>query len=230
MRTILVVEDNAELRELYALVLRKAGYQTLTASDGVETSYALEKNYVDMTVTDIMMPNMDGYEFVQNIRSFNKEMPILMITAKDDFKSKSNGFHSGADDYMVKPIDVNEMLLRVDALFRRAKIAQDRKLVIGSTELDYDALAIRRNGMEVTIPKKEFYLLYKLVSSPNKIFTRRQIMDEIWGMDNESDSQTVDVHINRLRKRFADDPDFRIETVRGLGYKAVLQLSGKAES
>lgn len=153
-----------------------------------------------------------------------------MITAKDDFKSKSNGFHSGADDYMVKPIDVNEMLLRVDALFRRAKIAQDRKLVIGSTELDYDALAIRRNGMEVTIPKKEFYLLYKLVSSPNKIFTRRQIMDEIWGMDNESDSQTVDVHINRLRKRFADDPDFRIETVRGLGYKAVLQLSGKAES
>jgi two-component system, OmpR family, response regulator len=181
----------------------------------------MEKNYIDLIITDLMMPNMDGYEFVQSIRQYNADIPILVITARDDFNSKNQSFRLGSDDYMVKPIDINEMCLRVGALLRRAKIAHERKQQIGETVLDYDSLTVKRGDEEIMLSKKEFCLLYKLVSMPNKILTRRQLMDEFWGIDNESDERTIDVHISRLRKLFENNPDFRIVTIRGLGYKVV---------
>ncbi len=168
-----------------------------------------------------MMPKMDGYEFTENVRKINEDIPILMITAKDDFNSKQKSFLIGIDDYMVKPIDVNEMILRVHALLRRSKIVHDKKQVVGSTVLEYDSLTITRNDESIVLAQKEFYLLYKLLSYPNKVFTRNQLMDEIWGLDSPSDLQTIDVHINRLRRRFENNPDFKIVTVRGLGYKVV---------
>lgn len=219
MLTILVIEDNDELRNLYSLALRKQGYETLSASDGVTASQLMEHNFVDMIITDIMMPNMNGYEFVKYIRSFNKEIPVIIITAKDDFSSKQEGYHLGTDDYMVKPIDVNEMCLRVEALLRRSKIVHERKQQIGETLLDLDALSVTRNDISYELSKKEFYLLYKLISTPNKIHTRQQLMDEIWGVEAESDARTVDVHISKLRKLFEENPDFSIKTIRGLGYK-----------
>lgn len=176
-----------------------------------------------MIITDIMMPVMDGYEFVELLRRENPALPVLMITAKDDFSSKSRGFSLGTDDYMTKPIDINEMVLRVKALLRRANISSEKKLVLHNSTLDYDTLTVTSQGMEVMLPQKEFYLLFKLASYPNKIFTRLQLMDEIWGRDSTSDVQTIDVHINRLRRRFADNSDFDIVTVRGLGYKVVLK-------
>ncbi len=221
MLTILVIEDNAELRNLYALALRKQGYDTLTASDGINASQIIEQNYIDLVITDIMMPNMNGYEFVKYIRDFNKDIPILMITAKDDFSSMQEGFRLGTDDYMVKPIDVNEMCLRVEALLRRSKIAHDRKQQIGETVLDLDSLTVKRGDISYDLSKKEFYLLYKLISMPNKILTRQQLMDEIWGVEAESDARTVDVHISKLRKLFEENPDFKIKTIRGLGYKII---------
>lgn len=221
MLTILVIEDNAELRNLYALALRKQGYDTLSASDGINASQIIEQNYIDLVITDIMMPNMNGYEFVKYIRDFNKDIPILMITAKDDFSSMQEGFRLGTDDYMVKPIDVNEMCLRVEALLRRSKIAHDRKQQIGETVLDLDSLTVKRGDISYDLSKKEFYLLYKLISMPNKILTRQQLMDEIWGVEAESDARTVDVHISKLRKLFEENPDFKIKTIRGLGYKII---------
>ncbi len=221
MLNILIVEDNIDLRNLYSFALRKAGYYTYVASDGVQASDLMEKNYIDLIITDLMMPNMDGYEFVQSIRQYNADIPILVITARDDFNSKNQSFRLGSDDYMVKPIDINEMCLRVGALLRRAKIAHERKQQIGETVLDYDSLTVKRGDEEIMLSKKEFCLLYKLVSMPNKILTRRQLMDEFWGIDNESDERTIDVHISRLRKLFENNPDFRIVTIRGLGYKVV---------
>ncbi len=222
MFTILVIEDNDELRNLYSLALRKQGYETLSASDGVTASQLLEQNFVDMVITDIMMPNMNGYEFVKYLRSFNKEIPIIIITARDDFSSKQEGYHLGTDDYMVKPIDVNELCLRVEALLRRSKIVHERKQTIGETVLDLDALSVTRNDLSYDLSKKEFYLLYKLISTPNKIHTRQQLMDEIWGVEAESDARTVDVHISKLRKLFEANPDFSIKTIRGLGYKVTI--------
>lgn len=222
MLTVLVVEDDTKLNQLYRIVLSKHGYHALQAYDGMEAHDLLENNYVDLIITDIMMPQMDGYEFVKTIRQFNQDIPILMITAKDDFSSKSQGFRAGTDDYMTKPVDVNEMILRVGALLRRAKIISERKQIIGHTTLDYDSFTVTSRQTAVTLPQKEFLLLYKLTSFPNKIFTRRQLMDEIWGIDSESDVQTIDVHINRLRRHFANNSDFEIITVRGLGYKVVV--------
>ena len=219
MLTILLIEDNTELRNLYTLALRKQGYNTLAASDGLNASQIMDQNYIDLIVTDIMMPNMDGYELIRHIRAFNRDIPILIITAKDDFASKQEGFRLGSDDYMVKPIDVNEMCLRVEALLRRAKIAHERKEQIGETILDLDSLTVTRNDISYDLSRKEFYLLYKLISMPNKLLTRQQLMDEIWGVDAESDARTVDVHISKLRKMFDDNPDFKIKTIRGLGYK-----------
>jgi len=221
MLTVLIIEDDQKLRQLFCTVLSKNGYHTLQAGDGLEAWNILERDYVDLIISDIMMPNMDGYEFIKSIRERNFDIPVLMITAKDDFSSKKQGFSLGTDDYMVKPVDVNEMVLRVGALLRRAKVVHDRREAIGSTVLDYDSLTVSSGETSVVLPQKEFFLLFKLVSYPNKIFTRRQLMDEIWGIDSESDTQTIDVHINRLRRHFSDNPDFEIVTIRGLGYKVV---------
>lgn len=221
MFTILVVEDDIKLRKLFSTVLMKNGYNTLQAGDGIEAWNVLENDHADLIISDIMMPNMDGYEFTRSLRDTNSEIPILMITAKEDFPAKKRGFLLGTDDYMVKPIDVNEMILRVGALLRRVKTVHDRKQSIGETILDCDCLTVSRNGEEIALSQKEFYLLYMLVSFPNKIFTRQQLMDEIWGISSESDSQTIDVHINRIRRHFESNPDFEIVTVRGLGYKVV---------
>lgn len=221
MINILLVEDDQKLNKLFYTVLSKQEFNVHIANNGIEAFNILENNHIDLIISDIMMPKMDGYEFTENVRKINEDIPILMITAKDDFNSKQKSFLIGIDDYMVKPIDVNEMILRVNALLRRSKIVHDKKQVVGSTVLEYDSLTITRNDESIVLAQKEFYLLYKLLSYPNKVFTRNQLMDEIWGVDSPSDLQTIDVHINRLRRRFENNPDFKIITVRGLGYKVV---------
>ena len=221
---ILVVEDNADMRELFCTVLSDSGYQCLSAADGAKALEIMDKEYVDLIVADIMMPNMDGYELTKAIRGAKMDLPILMVTAKDQFDDMQKGFRAGTDDYMIKPINVKELVLRVEALLRRAKIQSEKKITVGSTVLDYDALTVTIHGEETILPQKEFYLLYKLLSYPNKIFTRPQLMDEIWGMFSETDERTVNTHINRLRERFSDCRDFEIVTVRGLGYKAVKKV------
>lgn len=221
MFNILVVEDNADMRELFCTVLSDNGYNSIPAKDGMDALEIMDKEYIDLIVADIMMPVMDGYELTKSIRDANYDLPILIVTAKDQFEDMQKGFRAGSDDYMIKPINVKELLLRVEALLRRAKISSDKKIIVGATVLDYDALTVTIDGVETILPRKEFYLLYKLLSYPNKIFTRQQLMDEIWGMDSETDERTVNTHINRLRDRFEGCNDFEIVTVRGLGYKAV---------
>lgn len=218
---ILVVEDDAKLRSLFCTVLTNSGYLTIPAESGEQAMTLLDSEYVDLIISDIMMPGIDGYELIKQLRDSGFSMPILIITAKERFEDKQKGFQAGTDDYMVKPIDVNEMVLRVGALLKRAKIATERRIICGSTILNYDAMTATVNGEETLLPQKEFYLLYKLMSYPNKIFTRQQLMDEIWGLDSTTDERTVDVHVNRLRERFKDCSDFIILTVRGLGYKVV---------
>lgn len=221
MFNIMVVEDNADMRELFCTVLSDNGYNSIPAKDGVDALEIMDKEYIDLIVADIMMPNMDGYELTRSIRDANYDLPVLMVTAKDQFEDMQQGFRDGSDDYMVKPVNVAELILRVKALLRRAKISSDKKITVGATVLDYDALTVTIDGVEAILPQKEFYLLYKLLSYPNKIFTRQQLMDEIWGMDSQTDERTVNTHINRLRDRLEGCKDFEIVTVRGLGYKAV---------
>lgn len=221
MFKILVVEDNTELSKLFCRVLTREGYTPLEAQDGMEALDILDNEYVDLIITDIMMPRMDGIELVRELRDARYTLPVLMITAKDTFADKQQSFNAGVDDYMVKPVDVNEMMLRVKALLRRAKIVNERKLTFGETTLEYDTLTLYTAMGSQSLPQKEFMLLYKLASNPNHIFTRQQIMDDIWGMTSETDTHTVDVHINRIRDRLRDNEDIEIVTVRGLGYKAV---------
>ena len=221
MFTILVVEDDNHTRRLMEAVLKSNGYRPFTASNGEEALDLMEKQHVDLIVADIMMPRMDGYELTKQLRDSGYTIPILMVTAKQMPGDKRKGFLSGTDDYMTKPVDEMEMLLRIKALMRRAKIANEHKMNIGEVTLDYDALKVSRLGEEYILPPKEFYLLYKLLSYPGKIFTRMELMDEIWGMDTESADNTVNVHINRLRNRFEHIPEFELQTVRGLGYRAV---------
>lgn len=218
---ILIVEDDKELSELFSTILVKNGYKTSSAKDGVEALDVLDKEYIDLIITDIMMPNMDGFELIQAIRDAQFTLPVLMITAKESFQDKQHGFLLGIDDYMVKPVNVNEMVLRVGAILRRAQIINERKQNVGETLLEYDSLSVHQNGKAMVLPQKEFYILYKLISYPNRIFTRQELMDEFWGLDSETDTRTVDVHINRLRDRFKNNIDFEILTVRGLGYKVV---------
>lgn len=218
---ILVVEDNPNARKLMEAVLKQNGYEPLLAADGIEALNVLDNKHVDLIVLDVMMPRMDGYEFTETLRSSGCDLPILMVTAKEKPADKRKGFIIGTDDYMVKPVDEEEMILRIAALLRRSKIVNEHRLTIGSTVLDYDALSVKTAEGVSELPKKEFLLLFKLLSYSNKIFTRRQLMDEIWDMDSDTDERTVDVHINRLRDRFRNNPDFDIVTVRGLGYKAV---------
>ncbi len=218
---ILVVEDDRALRELFCTVLSKNGFVYHEARDGADAWDVLEKQYIDLVVTDIMMPNMNGFEFVKSLRGNGMNMPVLMITAKDTFEDMQNGFFAGTDDYMVKPVNVNEMILRINALLKRAQIVNEKKIRFENAELRYDDLTVCIDGECSVLPQKEFYILYKLLSNPNRVFTKQQIMDEIWGMDTESDPHTLDVHISRLRERFKDNAMFEIVTIRGLGYKAV---------
>ena len=218
---ILVVEDNDDMRELFCTVLDGSGYHSIPASDGMDALNIMEKEYIDLIVADIMMPHMDGFELVKSLRDAGYTLPIMMVTAKDQFEDMQRAFRAGTDDYMIKPINVKELVLRVEALLRRAKISSEKRITVGSTILDYDALTVTIHGKETILPQKEFYLLYKLVSYPNKILTRQHLMDEIWGMFSETDERTVNTHINRLRDKFSDCSDFEIVTVRGLGYKAV---------
>ena len=218
---IMVVEDDTELRDLFCAVLTERGYQTLPAADGLEALDILEHSYVDLIISDIMMPKLDGFTLTEQLRNANYDMPILIITALDGLEDKRRGFRAGTDDYMVKPIDVNEMVWRVEALLRRSQIYSECRITIGSTVLDCDSLTVSFGGTDTSLPQKEFLLLFRLLSSMNRIFTRRQLMDELWGLDSEADPHTLEVHISRLRERFRDNPDFEIVTVRGLGYKAV---------
>ena len=221
MLKILIVEDDRELRQLFAHVLIKNGYRADGVSNGREALDAMEKDYYDLIISDIMMPVMDGYELVRTLREAGNTTPVLMITAKDAFDDMKMGFLSGTDDYMVKPVNVNEMVLRVGALLRRAQMINERRQVIGDTVLECDSLTVTTKTESMILPQKEFMLLYKMVSFPGRIFTRQQLMDEIWGYDSESDPHTVDVHIGRLRDRFRSNSDFRIVTMRGVGYKVV---------
>ena len=223
MFKILIAEDDRELRQLFAHVLTKNGYTVLGVSNGEEALDALEQSYYDLIISDIMMPKMDGYELVRAIREAGQNTPVMMITAKDAFDDMRLGFLSGTDDYMVKPVNVNEMVLRVSALLRRAQMTSEHRQVIGNTVLECDSLTVRSGGESMTLPQKEFMLLYKMVSFPGRIFTRQQLMDEIWGYDSDTDTHTVDVHIGRLRERFRGNTDFRIVTMRGVGYKVVKQ-------
>lgn len=221
MFNILVVEDDTSLRELFCTVLSKHDFAYFEAKDGVEAWDILEKQYIDLMISDIMMPNIDGYELVKSLRENGYNMPVLMITAKDTFEDIQNGFHAGTDDYMIKPVNVNEMILRVNALLKRAQIVNAKKIHFEGMELSYDDLTVCLNGVSMIIPQKEFYILYKLLSNPNKVYTKQQLMDEIWGMDTESSSHTLDVHISRIRERFKENAPFEIKTIRGLGFKAV---------
>ena len=221
MNRILIVEDDVELRQLFARVLEKNGYQVVTAEDGAEALRILGRGYVDLIISDIMMPVMDGNALVRALREDGVKTPVLMITAKSTLDDMREGFLSGTDDYMVKPVNVNEMVLRVGALLRRARMLSERRQKIGETLLECDSLTVSRAGQSMVLPQKEFMLLYKMAAYPGKIFTRQQLMDEIWGYNAEVDSHTVDVHIGRLRERFKDNPDFRIVTMRGVGYKVV---------
>ena len=221
MLKILIAEDDRELRQLFSHVLTRNGYRVTGVSNGQEALDAMDTDFYDMIISDIMMPVMDGYELVRQLRDVGNTTPILMITAKDAFDDMRMGFQSGVDDYMVKPVNVNEMVLRVQALLRRAQMINDRKQTIGDTVMECDSLTVTVAGESMVLPQKEFMLLYKMAAYPGKIFTRQQLMDEIWGYDSESDTHTVDVHIGRLRDRFRDSKDFKIVTIRGIGYKVV---------
>lgn len=221
MFNILIVEDDVKLCQLYGAILKLNKYNPFIAGNGEEALDVLDKEYIDLIITDIMMPDMNGYELTKILREHGYDLPILMITAKESFTDKKKGFLLGADDYMVKPVDLEEMILRIGALLRRAKIINERKIVCGRTVFNMDSLTVYTPEDEVILPQKEFNLIFKLISYPNKIFTRQQLMDEIWGLESESDERTVDVHINHLREKFKDYLDFEIITVRGLGYKVV---------
>ncbi len=221
---IMIVEDNKNTRKLMEAVLKRDGYSVCTAENGTAALELMDVQHVDLIVLDIMMPGMDGYEFTKELRDVGCTLPILMVTAKQLPADKKQGFLVGTDDYMTKPVDNEEMLLRIKALLRRSQIVSQHKLTIGQVTLDYDALTVVRGEDKQTLPQKEFMLLYKLLSYPDHIFTRIQLMDEIWGMESESTDTTVNVHINRLRRRFEDYPEFELVSVRGLGYKAVKKV------
>lgn len=221
MITVLVAEDDRNIRTLMTSLLKQEGYHTLEVDNGADALLALEENYVDLLVVDIMMPKLDGYQVVTEIRKDNLQLPIIMVTAKETAEDKKNGFLTGVDDYLVKPIDFDEFVLRIKALLRRARINLEGRLTVGGTTLDLNNLSVSQGEHYIELPKKEFLLLYKLLSFQNKIFTREQLLDDIWGVDSLTDERTVDVHIKRLRKKFPESDDFSIITIRGLGYKGV---------
>lgn len=224
MFQILVVDDNKNTRQLMQAVLEAENYRVFTAVDGQDALDVMDQQHIDLVLLDVMMPNMDGLEFTQLLREMNNDLPILMVSAKQLPADRKLGFKAGTDDYMTKPVDEEEMLLRIKALLRRSKIAAERKITMGKVVLDYDNLIVSRGDEVHTLPQKEFQLLYLLLSFPNKIYTRIQLMDEIWGVESDTGWETVTVHVARLRKRFGDWPEFEIESVRGLGYRAVKKI------
>lgn len=221
MFRVLIAEDDSDLRQLFTKVLVKNGYSVDGVSNGHEALEVLDEKYFDIIISDIMMPEVDGYELVRTLRDAGNNIPVMMITAKDAFDDMEIGFSSGSDDYMVKPVNVNEMVLRVGALLRRSQIANERKITIGSTVLECDSLSVTTANDQFVLPQKEFMVLYKMASYPGRIFTRQQLMDDIWGYDAVTDTHTVDVHIGRLREKFGENTDFKIITMRGVGYKVV---------
>lgn len=221
MFNILVVEDDFNTRKLMEAILLEERYIPVLAANAMEALDILDCQHIDLMITDIMMPGMDGYSLTEQLRESGFDFPILMVTAKETIKDKRKGFIVGTDDYMVKPVDEEELILRVKALLRRAKIVNERKITIGKVTLNYDSMVVSRETERITLPQKEFLLLYKLLGYPDTIFTRMQLMDEIWGYDSQTDEHTVSVHISRLRERFDAWPEFDIVTIRGLGYKAV---------
>ena len=222
MSLILVVEDEINTRLLMEKVLKREGFDVLLAANGNISLSEMEKNKIDFIIMDIMMPGMDGFELTKAIRLVNQELPIIMVTAKETIHDKRLAFNLGADDYLVKPIDYEELIIRIYALLRRAKISSRKKLQVANTILNQEDLTVIYDNQQIELPKKEFLLLFHLLSYKGKIFTRQQLMDSVWNTGSESEEHTVDVHINRLRNKFKDNPDFEIVTVRGLGYKAVI--------
>lgn len=220
MFQLLVVDDDKNIRRFLRVVLSQAGYKTFSADSSEEALRVMEDSKIDLIILDIMMPGMDGYTFSELLRDCHNDIPILMLSAKQLPQDIKKGFLSGTDDYMTKPVDEEELVLRVKALLRRSKIVSEHKLTVGNTTLNYDTLSVKTGSNEQILPQKEFYLLYKLLSYPNQIFTRIQLMEDVWGPSSDSTDATVSVHINRLRNRFENCPDFSIITIRGLGYKA----------
>jgi len=221
MFKILIAEDDNELRQLFKSILVKNGYNVKSVGDGMDALTEIKDNYYDLLISDVMMPRLDGYELVRILRENNIKIPVMMITAKDKFDDMQLGFLVGSDEYMIKPINLNEMVIRVAALLRRAQIINERKVILGNTILEYDTFTVNFDGESIVLPLKEFQVLYKLASFPGKIFTRQQLMVDIWGYDSDSDMHTVDVHIERLRKKLKNNVDFEIVTMRGIGYKVV---------
>ena len=224
MFRILVVDDDKNTRRLMQAILEDAHYEVETAENGEDALRVMDGKHIDLVVLDVMMPKMDGYEFTSLLRASNSDLPILMVSAKQLPEDRKQGFLVGTDDYMTKPVDEEEMLLRIRALLRRAKIVSERRIELGGVVLDYDSMSVTKSGETQVLPQKEFMLLYKLLSYPGKIFTRIQLMDEVWGSESETGWETLTVHIGRLRKRFEDWEEFSIESVRGLGYKAVKKV------
>lgn len=226
MFNVLIVEDDKNLKKLIITYLKKNNYNTFEASNGKQALEVLDQNYIDLIISDIMMPEMDGYELVKDLRDSKYEIPIMLTTAKSQIEDKKTGFLLGADDYMVKPIDMEEMILRVKVLLKRAKSTNEKKIKIGDLALDYKQLSVVRNDKVYNLAQKEFYLLYKLLSSPNTLFTRQELIEEIWGLESESDYRTIDVHIKRIREKMNDVDEFEIITVRGIGYKCIIHEKG----
>ena len=222
MFQILLAEDNLNSAKLMKIILNQAGYKVISVTNGIDALDVMDTKHIDLIVLDVMMPKMDGYEFTRQLRHAGNTTPILMVTAKYQNEDKWEGFIAGTDDYMVKPVNETELVLRIKALLRRSQIISEHKLQIGTLTLDYDSLTVSGNGMLQVLPQKEFYLLYTLLSSPEKVFTRLQLMDSIWGMNSESVDTTVNVHINRLRKRFEGCKEFSIVAIRGVGYMGVI--------
>lgn len=223
MFKILLVEDDKELNKTVCTYLNRNGYEAIGCLDANDTYNEMYGNMFDLIISDIMMPKIDGFEFAETVRSLNQEIPILFMTARDDFNSKQRGYRLGIDDYMVKPIDLDELLLKIGALLRRAKISTAKKLTVGSLTLDAEERSAVLDGVEIPLTVREFNLLYKLLSYPKKTFTRSQLMNEFWDAETDSSSRTVDVYMRKLREKFAECNDFEIVTVHGLGYKAVLK-------
>lgn len=226
MFNILVVEDDKNLRKLITTYLQRNKYNTYEATNGEEALNVLDQSYIDLIVSDIMMPKMDGYELIKSLREAKYDVPILIITAKSEIEDKKEGFLLGADDYMVKPIDIEEMLLRIQVLLRRSKSASEKKIQIGDLLLNYNQLSVIKKDKVYNLAQKEFYLLYKLLSTPNTIFTRQELIEEVWGLESDSDYRTVDVHIKRIREKMKDVEEFEIVTIRGIGYKAIIHEKG----
>lgn len=229
MFKILVAEDDASTNRLFCAILRRAGYEPIPAVDGEDALRKLDEYKVDLLLCDVMMPRLDGFALTRMIRDSGSLLPVLMVTARALPEDKRQGFLVGTDDYITKPVDKEEMLLRIKALLRRARIVDERRITVGEVVLDYDSRTVRRGHDVQTLPPKEFELLYKLLAYPDRTFTRLQLLDEIWGLDSESDERTVNVHVNRLRNRFYDWPEFEIQTVRGLGYRAARKAEGDVE-